>query len=394
MRSMAAALVLLVASAGSARGQAFPPIEDRDFALDLYSGAALGSVRIVGMGGTAVATAEGSAGTLANPASAAVRLTTSKGSWDWDFHLDALSAAFASDFDNNGVSGVDEFGTTLETFGLAGMLEGWGLAAVGTSESTVVRGQGTDAKLIARTERIKLAIAKEFLDRAFTVGAAIKIGAFELDEEIGGRSAALFGMSGGGLELGGLWRPPGSDLRVGATVAFPVTGREVDTGGCDPDDCEGYILPERIGVPWEVAAGVAWRIAPTRWNQQVATDYRDERAVLLAADLVLTGPVADGHGLEAFGQQQLQRSGRKTVASLRLGAEYEWLPGRLRLRGGTYWEPGRFTGIDGRLHATLGVELSLFQFSVWRWTFRARVSVTGDIAVRYGNAGVSIGLWH
>jgi len=41
-----------------------------------------------------------------------------------------------------------------------------------------------------------------------------------------------------------------------------------------------------------------------------------------------------------------------------------------------------------------GLEVSLFQFHVWKWTYRARISITGDVAVRYANGGVSVGFWH
>jgi hypothetical protein len=126
----------------------------------------------------------------------------------------------------------------------------------------------------------------------------------------------------------------------------------------------------------------------------VPTLYRDERSVLLAADLVITGAVPDGYGLEKFGEKELQPSGRSAVVSLRAGAEYEALPGRLRVRGGSYWEPSRFADASGRLHGTLGVEVSLFQFRVWRWTYRVRISGTGDLAPRYFNVGASIGFWH
>ena len=91
-----AAVAIGTAAPAPVRAQAFAPIEDRDFGLDLYAGAALGSVRIVGMGGAAIGTAVGSAGTLVNPAAATVRRTTSKGSWDWDFHVDALTAVAAN----------------------------------------------------------------------------------------------------------------------------------------------------------------------------------------------------------------------------------------------------------------------------------------------------------
>jgi hypothetical protein len=64
------------------------------------------------------------------------------------------------------------------------------------------------------------------------------------------------------------------------------------------------------------------------------------------------------------------------------------------VRGGSYWEPGRFRYHGGRVHGTLGLEVSLFQFYVWRWTYRVRISATGDVAVRYANTGISVGFWH
>jgi hypothetical protein len=388
----------VAASAGTARGQDYPDITDRDYGLDLYTGGAIGSVRIVGMGGTTIAVGEGSPGTIANPAAAAVRRTTSQGNWDWDFHLDGMSEIYQSDFDNNGFTGTHAFDTTIGSAGLAGMLEGFGLAVVGTWATTQIDADANPATgddvLEARATQVKMALAKEFLRQEWTVGVGLRLGTFEIVRAEGARRTGLFSISGGGLEAGGLWRPPMTDWRVGASISFPVTGTSPEIQGCDPMDCEGYILPERIEVPWVIAGGVAYRWAPTRWNQRLPTIYRDERAVLLAADVVLTGAVPDAYGLEKFGEKQLQPSGRSTVVSVRAGAEYEALPGRLRVRGGSYWEPGRFADVDGRIHGTLGLEVSLFQFKVWRWTYRLRISGTGDVAVRYFNVGASIGFWH
>ncbi|HLU65845.1 MAG TPA: hypothetical protein VKZ63_06190, partial [Kofleriaceae bacterium] len=126
---------------------------------------------------------------------------------------------------------------------------------------------------------------------------------------------------------------------------------------------------------------------------------RDERYLLLAADLVVTGHVPHGHGVEAFSRMQLQPSGRDVGVSPRLGAEYEWLPGRLRVRGGSYWEPSRFRDprgedVRGRLHLTLGLDVRIWQFCFWNERYRLRLSVTGDGADGYGNGGLSIGFWH
>jgi hypothetical protein len=79
---------------------------------------------------------------------------------------------------------------------------------------------------------------------------------------------------------------------------------------------------------------------------------------------------------------------------LRTGAEYEWIPGRLRVRGGAYWEPGRFEGVAGRGHATLGFDLRLFGFSFLGDRYRLRFSSAADGAARYANVLFSLGFWH
>jgi hypothetical protein len=380
------ALVLLLAG-DAAHAQSYPPVTDRDYAIDLFNGGAIGSVRIVSMGGTAVAVAEGSAGTLANPASAVVRRTTSLGNYAWDFHLDGLRAVYASDFDNNGIT--SGYATRLETAGLAGMLYGWGIAVDATQESTQFEGDSGDT-LDADTLETRVAVAHEFLDKEWTAGVAARAGAFTLAR--GGET--LFSVSGASLEAGGLWRPRDSDLRIGASASLPINGNDIAVESCDPMSCDGYILPSRVLVPWQLSAGVAWRRAPTAWNQPVHAHYRDERALLVAVDVVLTGAVSGGENLQAFGKQVMQPSGRHLSPSLRGGVEWEGLPGRLRVRGGSYWEPSRISGVGGRLHGTLGFELAMFQFHVSRWQYRPRIAFTGDIAARYGNAGVSIGFWH
>lgn len=405
MRTALVALGMLIALARMASAQDF---QEGD-SFDLYNGTAIGNVRILGMGGTAVGLAQGSAGVLANPAAAAVRLTTSKGSWDWDYHLDWVSTA-GSDIDNNGDRNDERFGSMTYSGGLAGMVQGWGLAVVGTSQSTDLVGAAGEP-LVASTTTTKIALAYEFLEQAYTAGLAVRIGSFSLAEANG---TGLARNSGASLEVGGLWRPPRTDWRAGLTFSLPVSGHDLRTeSGCDPLDCHGYHLPDGVQVPWQLGAGVAWRHvfgdlaygapvssvavpapARSRWNQHIDADYRDERALLLAADVVVTGAVDDGYGLERFSEMQLQRSGEQTVVSVRGGAEYEWLPGRLRVRGGSYWEPGRFAGRGGRIHGTFGLEVSLVQFHVWRWTYRLRLSATVDGARHYANGGLSVGFWH
>ncbi len=404
LAAAAAALVSTwAAGASPARAQAHPPVTDPDYAIDLYSGAALGGLRLVGMGGAALGTAEGSAGTLVNPAAAAVRATTSDGWWDWDFHLDWLVAVPGQDFDNSGVADREGYANRLETYGLAGMMRGWGVAATVSSAGVDLTGAGAaggagadDDALEARALRGKVAVARQTADEQWTLGLGLRVGTFEIAERRARVRTTLLSLDGAGLEVGGLWRQPRGDWRVGVTASLPISGSDVAVAddGCTLEDCRGYILPSRVEVPWQLAAGVAWRWAPTRWNQHIPLDFRDEPAWLLAADVVVTGAVAGGHGLEAFGRQELQRSGNHAVVSVRAGAEHEWIPGRLRVRAGSYWEPGRLAGPGGRLHGTLGVEAAVFGLKVWRWFYRVRLSLTADVAARYGNGGISVGFWH
>jgi hypothetical protein len=57
------------------------------------------------------------------------------------------------------------------------------------------------------------------------------------------------------------------------------------------------------------------------------------------------------------------------------------------------WEPGRFDNVSGRVHGTFGAEVRVGEVFVWGYR-RGRIGITGDVAARYCNVGLSIGLWH
>lgn len=405
------------ASAQEDGGRQHRPIVSRDYAIDLHQGAALGSVRAVGMGGTGVATGVGSAGALFNPAAVAVRPETSRGEWDWDWHFDYLSSAPGTDHDNDGLPQERRFGPLdgpLVTAGLVGQYRGWGLGVSFLFSKHPI--ERSDALTVIPSVLVgRLDLARSFLGDQLTVGAGFRSGTFQIAQSVddggGPESTDLFSMGGAALEVGALWRPRAGDVRIGAAASLPVTGDEVEVDECDPLDCggdpaamdgdpdDGFILPERAVLPWQVSIGAAWRRAATAWNRPVAGDWRDERHVLFAADLVVTGHVPGAFGVGAFSAGRLQPSGRDVGISPRLGVEHEWVPGRFRVRGGTYWEPSRFRDpegdpIVGRLHLTAGLDLRVWQFGLWGDRHRVRLSLTSDLARNYGNGGISIGFWH
>lgn len=378
------ALLVVLAAAHPARAQR-APITDRNYAIDLYDGVAIGNTDMIGMGGAGVAVVLGTAGVLLNPSAIAVRPTTDHSPWSLDYHLDFLSSKYSSDYDNNGH--VASGGAALVTAGIGGRYHDWGVAVTGTAQVAPVAGSAQD--LDAQVIRIRFAMARWLAALDLAVGGGVQGAVFELDAA--GRRQ--FSISGYGAIVGATWLPHGESFRLGIGLDGPIDGGTVQADDCEPPACNIDLLPAQVRAPWRVAAGGAFRWAGTAWNQTVAAPYRDERSLVVAGDVVVTGATARGYGLEAFGMQELQRSGRHAVIGLRAGAALEWLPGRLRVRAGSYWEPGRFDDVAGRLHGTFGVDLRVLAFRLWG-PRRGRISITTDVASRYRNAALSIGLWH
>jgi len=379
----AAALALVSAIVVPARADA--PITNTDYAIEFYDGVAIGNTQQVGMGGAGAALIVGTSGGLLNPAAPGVRLTTDTDTWSWDYHLDVLTGTESSDYDNNGHG--ESGGASLLTLGLGGRYHDWAAAVTFTGQTTPV--DSTAGTLDAEALRIRFMLARYFPSRDFALGIGAQSVSFKLSPTTG---ADLFQVTGGGLIAGATWLPKYRDFRAAVAWESPILGAQV-TSTCDPMACEGFILPERIASPWRVVTGGAYRFAPTDWNQLVGGVYRDERSLTFAADVVVAGPSKDAYGIEGFGMQTLQRAGAHTVVSLRGGAEYEWLPGRLRWRGGAYWEPARYDAVGGRVHVTFGAELRVFEFQLWGRR-RGRLSFTGDVASRYRNVALSVGFWH
>lgn len=391
-QAAAAALVLTV-GAPKALAQEFPEVVDRDYALDLYSGNAIGSNEIVSMGGAAVAVARGSAGMTVNPAAPAIRSQTSMRRWDWDVHFDALGNVAGNDFDNNGVEDEASGIRPQLTFGAVGIVGTWALGIAYSSVSTEADSP-TGSELLASGTAVQLHLAKTLFDNQLIVGGGFRGSTFSVEEG----DTDLFALGATAIEAGVVWAPKNKSYRLGAAGSFPATGQTVEVDQCDPMNCAGLILPERFEVPWSAAVGVGWRRAPIRWNSKVSTRFIDQKDLTLALDVRVTGSVRDGHGIGQFAKGRLQRSGDRLAISGRAGAEYTWIPARLRIRGGAYWEPSRFRDpmggtVSGRAHVTAGADVRIFSFHFFRW-YRVRLSFTFDGADKYVNSGLSIGFWH
>jgi hypothetical protein len=372
------------------------PITDSSYSIELYDGVAIGNAAVVGMGGATVALAIGTAGTLFNPSAPAVKPTTDTDTWSWDYHVDYLVGSLSTDYDNNGFTS-ENGGTSVLTMGAGIRIGEWGAALTLTTLDAPVAAEtmlgSRTVGLAAQTIRGQLAIARWIPRLDTAIGVSFTSGSFAFGPDCAEAECGdLFDISGTGLELGATWAPRRQSIRLGAALSGPIAGGEL--AGCDPADCVGWTLPESVVSPVRLATGVAYRWSESDWNQLVGGHFRDEPSLTVAGDVVITGPSENAYGLESFGNHVLQRSGRHTTVSLRGGAEYEWLPGRLRVRAGSYWEPGRFVGVPGRLHATFGIEVRVLQFMFWDKPRRGRITLTSDIAESYRNGGLAIGFWH
>lgn len=383
-----ATLLVLVASPAAADPET-SPITDSNYSIELYDGAPIGNVAVIGMGGATTALAIGTAGTLFNPSAPAVRPTTDTDSWSWDYHFDYVNGSLSTDYDNNGFTN-DADTRQVFTAGIGGRIHDWAAAFTFTQQNAPVDATFNGMPLEASTIRLQFAVARWIPKIDTAIGVGLNSAQFDLHPTPDTQS--LMNISGGGLEAGATWIPSGQDIRLGGAVRSAIHGGDVT--GCTQMECVGWILPQQIVSATRFSAGAAYRFGPTAWNQLVPGFFRDERAVTLAADVVVTSSIDNAFGLEEFGQHELQRSGRHPSIGLRGGVEWEWKPGRLRLRAGSYWEPSRFVGVPGRLHVTAGLELRVFEFWLLGRKRRGRISLTADAAEHFSNGGLSVGFWH
>jgi hypothetical protein len=122
-----------------------------------------------------------------------------------------------------------------------------------------------------------------------------------------------------------------------------------------------------------IADDVAVLRAGARRNRWPA-DRRHKWGV--ASDLLFTASSANAVGVESVLAQKVQPVGTHDTVGVRLGSELETVPGRLRLRLGSYYEPSNYAGVSSRMHVTGGFAVRVFHTSIWGdydWALTATV---------------------
>jgi hypothetical protein len=120
------------------------------------------------------------------------------------------------------------------------------------------------------------------------------------------------------------------------------------------------------------------------------------RHLLISTETILVGTSDNAVGLESFLLQARQDSGKRVTVGVRLGIEGEPIANWVKMRAGTYLEPSRFAGVSYRTHGTLGTDVKLFTWDLFELVepFTVCIGGSADVAERYLNLGIGLGLWH
>jgi len=359
-----------------------PPIQDNNYNLDLRQGPVIGSARQVALGGAYIGVAEGIASLNSNPAGVAFRVerSTTKFDWDWTASLNDLKS---NDFDNNGESPPEYKSHHIRALGVMGQYGPWGLGIVTNSEILSLEGTNgvEDEYVLSATY---LALGRQFLDRELTVGVGMRATMTKLRQKP--FDTTLGRISGVGWDAGAVWNPEHGPFRYGIAYSSSIHSNQSldDTGGV-PVTVNGLIIPQQVILPATVGVGVSYEV-------KSAPFWRSHKW-LVAGDLVLIAASDNAVGVESVLAQKQQPIGTHNTASVRLGTELETLPGRLRVRLGSYNEPSFYEGVASRTHLTGGIEVRMFHSSIWDendWG----LTLTVDSARDYLNIIASIGFWY
>jgi hypothetical protein len=229
-------------------------------------------IRVTGVGGAYIASAEDTAGAAVNAASPAVRDAYSTSWFDYDATAGiSTPGEFAStDFDNLGDSGPPHARAgnfVALNFGAQVQFGGLGVSATSDLQRFTLSTPtpGTPGFTL-QAGRWRALAAYGMFSGQLAVGGGARVVTAQVQQSGAG---TLLTMTGFAPEAGALLMPTGQQWRVGATVRAPVSAG-VDVLGLsitnDIGRAGNFILPNRFLLPWEIEAGVAYQLGPRPLN--------------------------------------------------------------------------------------------------------------------------------
>ncbi len=371
--------------------------------LDDFVGPLVNGSRVVGLGGAYAAIAEGIDGALVNPAAIAVRPAAFADEWfDWDIGLSSLHTVGGDiQLDRSpprqgagaGSGSAQVFGAKLSFGRFAISLQGL------VTEYALIAGTGTESAGYSQSSgSAAIGLGWAFGRGEWVVGTVIQGDNAVLTQHGSESGRVTFGSVFAPRGFGVLWAPHGRAFRLGGALQLPVrmTQQLGETWGGEPVKKLGTLqVPHSIDRGPSLTLGAVWQLVGHAGNRpatfgEMAPPRLKWRGppVIIASDVVVTGPVSDGFGVLGYLSGGRDASGRRIAVSPRVGAESELFERRLRVRTGAYFEPSRFEATRGRVHWTGGSDVRLSLWLDWR------LGVFWDLASHYRNVSLSVGLWH
>ncbi len=397
LRVLVAGLLALAAGVASpSRAEAVP--------VDGYVGLLMAGGRPAGMAGAYVGLGEGIAGEPFNPAAVAQRYHRLERRWDWDgtitWYVPSARDLTGVDLDNDGWNdgGLDGFANL--TGGLSGQVGRFGAGLV-------LQALHFDQGRVDRsTQRVGLSTATLSLGwsgwrDALVIGGglAVRVGTYEVVPPGGSGAQQLASYEAVTWRMGALLRPRGERWRLGVALQTGKTTGVSKVTGAVPAGA-----PTAFDFPWQLSVGLSAWVGPNaaRFNEPAPVSLAEHpewgpgpgwepsaRAPLvLSLQLDVIGPSPGAISLTSALTGGAVPSGRRASLVPRAGAEWDAVPDRFRVRGGSYLEGSR-TGAPPRLHATLGLELRV---PFWPWDLQLSGGV--DLADRFQDFSISIGFWN
>lgn len=334
--------------------------------VDLGQSVVVADTPRLAMGGAGLAVAAGSAGLALTPAAPEHRPSHRRESLVWDLHARAARFGWIGSDNNNLGDDHDLWvaGTWAAGIGLSSPKAGVGLLARGFTSYGLPT---ADTPWAERSRVYRMDVGD------LRPGGAWRVGRSPIT--VGSGVTATAGRLGGIDEL----RFLAMGVSFGALLDFQAVGLHF-AGVVESSQRDGNVGQasgvESVEVPARGAVGVAWA------SEALPTPL-DRHPLLLAADLELSSAVHNGVEPQAWMAGVNRTSGAHATASPRFGAEIEAVPDALRLRAGTYRDPGRASDAELRWHVTGGVELKLFHIRLRGERIPLAIRNGFDLSQRY-----------
>ncbi len=429
--------------------------------IELSKGPVKGGPRVIGLGGAYTSLAEGLVGVPYNPAAMGNRDNRDRSFFAWDL---AVGYSFLplerTDYENDGIASDAIRSQRIINLGVQVQFGYLGIAWNYTDRLYEVR---------ANKEReVDFSFGEHLLGAGFQIpslGLALGAAAvFESTEIFLDNVNLVFDenlaeqeLTSTGYAIGLLYRPVHMPFRAGLSVrnvpdqaTGPIEGREQLV---DKD-----VLAESVSSPTEVRAGFSWMFGrpynpasavPSITDTNLYRTYISKqtplppntepkpvlpRYILLSLDLLALAPngVDDYNimGPEGFAERarcQLETgaprgsderrrclnardetAGKNWSVGYHAGLESEAITRWLKIRLGSYFEPSRFKGVDGRVHVTGGFDVHFphiwaVQYGVDNWGWNKTLpkkldlpltaKIFADYARDYFSLGFSVGVW-